>query len=167
MNILREKTFWPRHILRVDSLLQQTYWNSVSNFIVREDQIDPEETGKVYNQERLICKRRNSAGKKQWQRLSTDKNGVGVCGPLCLLGIAIGLSQVSRINALETRSWALDRVHTSRRCRPCGTVSFSCGTSERDGAARLSRRDFFFAFFDPVTLTFDLLTKYSLLGLVS
>jgi len=40
-------------------------------------------------------------------------------------------------------------VHNSRR--PCGAVSLSGDTAQRDGAAQLSRRDFF----DPVTLTFD------------
>ena len=39
----------------------------------------------------------------------------------------------------STRGWALDRVHDSRR--PCGAVSLSGVTAERDGAARLSRRD--------------------------
>ena len=50
--------------------------------------------------------------------------------------------------------WAVDRVHNLRR--PRGAVSLSGVTSQRDGAARLSRRDFYT--FDPVTLTSDLMT---------
>ena len=46
--------------------------------------------------------------------------------------------------ATTTRGWALDRVHNSRR--PCGAVSLSGVTSQRHGAARLSRRDFFCTF---------------------
>jgi len=41
--------------------------------------------------------------------------------------------------------------------RSCGAVSLSGDTAQRDGAARLSRRDFLHRF-DPVTLTFELLT---------
>ena len=59
----------------------------------------------------------------------------------------------SKITATQTRGWALDRVHSSRW--PCGAVSLSGVTAEREGAAWLPRRDFF-ALFDPVTLTFDL-----------
>jgi len=57
------------------------------------------------------------------------------------------------------RGWALDRVHNSRR--PCCAISLSLSgdIAQQDGAARLSRRDFLH-FFDPVTLTFDLLTFY-------
>jgi len=48
--------------------------------------------------------------------------------------------RVTRHECQITRGWALDRVHNSRR--PCGAVSLSGVTAERDGAARLSRRDF-------------------------
>ena len=55
----------------------------------------------------------------------------------------------------DNRGWALDSAHNSRR--PCGAVSLSGDTAQRDGAARLSRRDFLH-FFDHVTLILDLLT---------
>jgi len=48
----------------------------------------------------------------------------------------------TRVSATTTtRDWALDRVHNSRRTW-CGADSLSGVTAERDGAARLSRRDF-------------------------
>ena len=55
-------------------------------------------------------------------------------------------------NWINSRGCALDRLHSSRR--PCGAVAQRNGvTSQRHGAARLSRRDFF-ALFDPVTFDF-------------
>jgi len=61
------------------------------------------------------------------------------------------------INEL-TRRWALEsRMHNSHR--PCGAVSLSDVTSQRDGAARLSRRDFFCTFWpcNPDLWPFDLI----------
>ena len=53
-----------------------------------------------------------------------------------------------------TRCWALDRLYNSRQ--PCGAILLSDVTSQRHGAARLSRSDLF-SLFDHVTLAFDFL----------
>ena len=58
-------------------------------------------------------------------------------------------------DVVETRGWALDRVHNSRRS--CSAVSLSGVTSQSHDDAWLSLRDVF-ALFDPVNLTFDHLT---------
>jgi len=50
-----------------------------------------------------------------------------------------------------TRGWALDRVYNSRRAAP----SHSCDTALRHARTTVSSR--LFVFFDPVTLTFDLI----------
>jgi len=56
------------------------------------------------------------------------------------LKIELGMVIHGALKTEVTRGWALDRVHNSRR--PCGAVSLSGVTAQRDGAARLSRRDF-------------------------
>ena len=58
-----------------------------------------------------------------------------------------------------TRGWALDRVHNSRWCRPCGAVSFSVVTTPRDGTARLSCHDFLTLW--PWPLTFHLINWWA------
>jgi len=44
-----------------------------------------------------------------------------------------------------TRGWALNRVHNS--CQPCGAVSLSGDTAQRDSTPRLSRCNFLQFFF--------------------
>jgi len=73
---------------------------------------------------------------------------------LCLRSCCSTLSLSRVSSAYLTPTIAFNKTTT---VRPRGAVSLRGDTAQRDGAAWLSRRDFLH-FFDPVTLTFDLLS---------